>query len=171
MAPASVPAATAATPAARGQGRRRLLVSGAVLVAVGLAVSTAGSGPLADALGDALYAALVWVLLALVLPRWGAPAVTLTAITVCWGIELAQLTGLPAAATAAWAPARYVLGTTFTPSDLVAYAVGAVAAGVAARGRGVGTTQLGGAAPGGGRAVTPRPPTGGPGSGSRRGDY
>ena len=99
---------------------------------VGLAVSTAGRGPVADLAGDALYAALVWVVLALLAPRRGLPALTSSAVAICTVIELAQLTGVPAAATAAWWPARFVLGTTFAWPDLAAYAVGAVAAGCAA---------------------------------------
>jgi hypothetical protein len=95
-------------------------------------VSTAGSGPAADLLGDALYAVLVWVLAALLAPRAGAGRVTAVAIAVCVVVETAQLTGGPAAASAAWAPLRYVLGTTFAAADLAAYAVGAVAAGLVA---------------------------------------
>jgi hypothetical protein len=107
-------------------------VAGVLLVTAGLTVSRVGSGPLADPLGDALYAALVWVALAFVAVRRSAPAVTVAAVAVCVAVELAQLTGVPAALTAAWAPARYLLGTTFAAPDLVAYAVGAVAAGAVA---------------------------------------
>ncbi len=112
--------------------RRRLAAFGAAVVPVGLAVSTAGSGPVADLAGDALYAVLVWVLAALAAPRCGVVRVTAVAIGVCTLVELAQLTDGPATASAAWWPLRYVLGTTFAAADLAAYAAGAVAAGVAA---------------------------------------
>lgn len=100
----------------------------AVVVAAGLVVATSASGPLADPAGDALYAALVYVLVLLVAPRvvpWRACAV---ATAVCVAVELAQLTGAPAALVEAAPVSRFVVGTTFVPVDLLAYAVGAALA-------------------------------------------
>ncbi|WP_200938427.1 DUF2809 domain-containing protein [Cellulomonas sp. Root137] len=109
--------------------RQRMLaaLAAAGLVALGLLVSRL-DGPLADKVGDVLYAALVYALLVVVAPRARRWAVAAVAFGVCALVELAQLTGIPAAAVAAVPAARYVLGTTFVALDLVAYAVGAALA-------------------------------------------
>ncbi|MET0433393.1 MAG: DUF2809 domain-containing protein [Cellulomonas sp.] len=103
-------------------------MAAAAVVAAGLATARYGSGAVADALGDALYAALVTVLVGLAAPRWSTPARTALAVGLCWAVELAQLTGAPAAAADAWPPLRYLLGTTFVATDLVWYAVGVLLA-------------------------------------------
>jgi Protein of unknown function (DUF2809) len=54
-------------------------------------------------------------------------------LVVCAVIELAQLTGVPATAVKAWPPLRYVLGTTFQATSLMAYTVGAALAAVVDR--------------------------------------
>ena len=102
------------------------------LVALGLLVSRLDH-PLADPVGDALYAAFVYALLVVVAPRARARLVAVAAFGLCALIELAQLTGVPAAAVDAVPAARYVLGTTFAALDLVAYAVGATLATVVRR--------------------------------------
>lgn len=105
--------------------RRVLLALAAGIVAAGLLVATRAAGPLADPTGDALYAALVFVLVLLVVPRvapWRAAGV---ATAVCVAVELAQLTGAPAALVQAVPVSRFVVGTTFVPVDLLAYAAGA----------------------------------------------
>lgn len=115
----------------RDQGGRPWVVTGvagALVVAAGLATARYGSGAAADALGDALYAALVTLLVGLALPRWFAPARAGLALGLCWAVELAQLTGVPAAAADAWPPLRYLLGTTFVVTDLLWYAVGVLLA-------------------------------------------
>jgi len=94
------------------------------LVGVGVAVSRVDH-PLADPVGDALYAALVFTLLVVVAPRARSATLALVTVAVCTAIELAQLTGIPAAIVDAVPAARYVLGTTFVAADLLAYAVGA----------------------------------------------
>ncbi len=99
-----------------------------VVVAAGLVVTRTGTGTTADLAGDALYAALVYLLLVAVAPRWSGRTVAIVAVAVCWVVELAQLTGLPADLVGWWAPARYVLGTTFGARDLAAYAVGVAVA-------------------------------------------
>lgn len=145
----------AASPGAEGTGRRRRrLATGAVVVIVaGLAVVGLGQGTVADLVGDALYAALVYLMIAFLTPealRWRGVVV---AVLFCATIEVLQLTGLPAALVEVWAPARYLLGTTFNAADLLAYGVGAVAAGgidTALGGRSyIRPTPLTGASPGG----------------------
>ena len=102
----------------------------AVVVAGGLAahawLPSAAAGPV----GDALYATLVVLLVALVRPRTR----TWVAAAVVWGISAAvealQLTGLPATVVAHVPLARYALGTTFAAVDLAWYAVGAALGGL-----------------------------------------
>ncbi|GIG37657.1 ribosomal maturation YjgA family protein [Cellulomonas pakistanensis] len=103
-------------------------VAGAVVVVLGLATARLGSGGTADALGDALYAALVLLLVALAAPRWPRAVRAGVAVALCWAVELLQLTGVPAAASSAWPPLRYLLGTTFVATDLLWYAVGVLVA-------------------------------------------
>jgi D-alanyl-D-alanine carboxypeptidase len=105
-----------------------LVVAGAVVLA-GLGARALLPATLGGPAGDALYATLVVVLVALVRP--GAPAwVTATVgFAVCVAVELFQLTGVPAALADAWPPLRLALGTTFAAIDLVRYAVGALVGG------------------------------------------
>jgi hypothetical protein len=94
----------------------------------GLAVARSGTGPWADPAGDALYAALVYVLVLLVAPR-ASPWVAAGVATVsCTLVELAQLTGIPAELVGHAPVLRYALGTTFNAVDLVVYAVAATLA-------------------------------------------
>jgi Protein of unknown function (DUF2809) len=102
-------------------------IAATVLVAVGLVVSRTAS-PLADPAGDALYAAFIVALLVVMAPRARPWVVALVAFAVCAAVELAQLTGVPAAIVDAVPVARYALGTTFVAVDLLAYAVGAALA-------------------------------------------
>ncbi|WP_198011552.1 ribosomal maturation YjgA family protein [Arthrobacter sp. FB24] len=78
--------------------------------------------------GDGMYAALVYILVAILLPSKPKMLIAAAAVTVCVMIELFQLTGLPAELGESWPPLRLVLGTTFGTADLLAYAVGAAAA-------------------------------------------
>lgn len=108
-----------------------------LILTAGLVVHASNAFPLADKLGDALYAALVVTLLWLL--RTGAPwgALAAGALAWCWTVELGQLTPFPAAAARLWPPTRLVLGSGFDPLDLLAYAVGvglAVTAVTAVRG-------------------------------------
>jgi hypothetical protein len=108
--------------------RGRLLSIAVLVVGVGLATHFAGTGPVADGAGDALYAVLIYLLIAAVFPRAGSWVVGATALATCTLIELFQLTGLPAAWGEAFWPARLVLGVGFDVRDLIAYGVGACAA-------------------------------------------
>lgn len=107
--------------------RRALTLVTGVVVVLGLVVSR-GSGLVADLAGGVLYAALVYLLCALVRPDAAPRRVGLVALVVCVAVELAQLTGGPAALVDVWDPLRYALGTTFAAPDLLAYAAGAVGA-------------------------------------------
>lgn len=119
--------------------RARLLtaVAAAATVALGVVAKLAVPGLAGDLLGSALYTVLLALLLALVAPRLVAPrlvaprlaapvaAGAATAASV--GIELLQLTGLPAAAADAFPPVAWVLGSTFVATDLLGYLAGGVA--------------------------------------------
>ncbi len=104
------------------------MVAAALVVAVGLAVHLAGSGPLADAAGDALYAVMIYLVIAILLPRASVWVVGASAVVVCTAIEVFQLTGLPGAWAETFWPIRLVLGVGFDARDLVAYGAGAAAA-------------------------------------------
>jgi len=111
--------------------RRRILLAAVAvaLVAVGLAVARGTDGPAGAFAGDALYAALLYVVVAGVAPRARARAAAPIAFAVCAAVELFQLTGIPAQLSQTVPGAALVLGTTFQGTDLVAYAIGALAAG------------------------------------------
>ncbi|WP_182112712.1 MULTISPECIES: DUF2809 domain-containing protein [unclassified Actinotalea] len=107
--------------------RRALAVAAVGVVAAGLVVSR-GHGLAADLGGGALYAALLYVLVALAVPRARSWRVGLAALALSVAVELLQLTDLPRDVVAQVPVARYVLGTTFVATDLLAYAVGAALA-------------------------------------------
>ena len=113
--------------------RQRTLAAAIVLIMIsGLIVHYLTVGFAADFVADALYAVVVFLVLSFVFahrPGW-QPAVG--AIVFCAGIEALQLTGLPAMLGEVLPPVRLVLGSTFSPLDLVAYVIGVlVALGVA----------------------------------------
>ncbi len=114
-------------PAPRRRATLVLLVP--VVVGTGLVATRAVDGLAGDLLGGALYAALVYVLLGAVRPRWRPPVLAAATTGICAVVELAQLTGVPAQLVDAFDPARYVLGSTFAAHDLPAYAVGALLSG------------------------------------------
>jgi len=89
-----------------------------------------GSGTWINHTGDALYAVLIYLLVAAVasrIPSWQAAA---AALAVCTAVELLQLSPLPAALGEIFPPARLVFGTTFGMLDLVSYGTGVLAAGL-----------------------------------------
>ena len=115
----------------RRSSRRRALALAALLTTVlGLAVRTLSSGTASQLGGDALYAVLVYLVVALVAPSTRPLRLAGLAWALCAAVELAQLVGLSAAVVAVWEPARWVLGTTFGGPDLLVYAVGAGVAAV-----------------------------------------
>lgn len=109
---------------ARRTRTRRLVavVALAVVIVAGLAVH--GGLPdtsATDIAGDALYAAAAYLAAMAVAPRLPVLAVGGIAAAWCVGVELFQLTGLPLAWGATFAPVMLVLGTVFDPRDLVVY--------------------------------------------------
>ncbi|WP_425841382.1 DUF2809 domain-containing protein [Microbacterium sp. PA5] len=90
-------------------------------MAVGLFVHLRLTGVGGDIAGDVLYAVAVYAGLVAVAPRLSSPVVAAIAGAWCVGVELFQLTGLPAQWGAGFGPAMLVLGTVFDPRDLVVY--------------------------------------------------
>lgn len=107
--------------------RWALIVVAGLVIAAGLVTHVAGSGPIADAAGDALYAVMIYLVIAIAFPRAAFWIVGASALAVCTLIECFQLTGLPAIWSEAFWPVRLVLGVGFDVRDLVVYAVGACA--------------------------------------------
>ena len=99
----------------------------AVTIALGAAsrVWPIGSAIWDKSFGDVAYAIMVAFVVLLVAPRAKPIAIGAVAITICFAIELFQLTGIPARAPMLL---RVVLGTTFARHDLVCYALGGVVA-------------------------------------------
>ncbi|MCI0155096.1 DUF2809 domain-containing protein [Leifsonia shinshuensis] len=110
--------------------RRRvaLLVVAVLVVVTGLTVHRLADGWIGGFTGDALYAVLMVMLVAIVVPRAPSVVVGGVALAVCVGVELLQLTGVPALLSAAVPGVELVLGTTFQATDLLAYALGALGA-------------------------------------------
>lgn len=109
--------------------RLRLLVDVLLVVVAGLVVFLQAGGTWWGGLaGDALYAALIYLIVAIAFPRTKVTAIAAVAFAICAAIELFQLTGMPTTWADAFWPIRLVLGVGFDPLDLVAYAVGATAA-------------------------------------------
>jgi hypothetical protein len=74
-------------------------------------------------LGDACYAVAVYLVVALLRPKWDCRQVAVVAGGVCAAIEAFQLTGIPQRL-AGVPGARWILGTTFAWGDLAAYLAG-----------------------------------------------
>ncbi len=83
-----------------------------------------GSGALAQHAGTALYAAMIYAGVFLLIPRAEPWAAGTAAITFCWLVELLQLTGLPAELSERSLLARLVLGAKFDALDLAWYPIG-----------------------------------------------
>lgn len=108
--------------------RSWLLILVAVVIAAGLTTHLVGGGPMTDFAGDALYAVMIYLVIAFAFPRASVLVVGFSALAVCAAIEIFQLTGLPATWAESFWPIRLVLGVGFDALDLIAYAVGAVLA-------------------------------------------
>jgi hypothetical protein len=104
--------------------RRRSVttIAGLAVLALGLAITLIDLR--IPRLGDALYAVLVYLVIAALWPHLRRPVVVLIAAAFCAGIELFQLTDIPAHIGQVIPLARFVLGTSFDPTDLLAYALG-----------------------------------------------
>jgi hypothetical protein len=108
----------------RGQQWRHLAALAGV-VALGLAsrLHPIGLRWFDKDLGDVLYAAAAYLVLALFRPRWRPDPVAAVALAFCLAVETFQLTGLPAR----WAHVtlvRWLLGTGFAWRDVACYVVG-----------------------------------------------
>lgn len=81
-------------------------------------------------LGDALYAAMVYILLALLMRRIGTPGRFVLALILMVGIELFQLTHIPlgmrSSETTVFRLLSILLGTTFSWYDIAAYLIGLI---------------------------------------------
>lgn len=111
--------------------KRRLGATGAAAVTLGagLAARRFLDGAPAKILGVALWATLVYWLVAFCAPSWRPTRVALLALAISWAVELAQLTPVPAALSARHVVLRMIFGTTFSVWDLPMY-VGGVALGL-----------------------------------------
>lgn len=85
-----------------------------------------GSGDSGDIVGDALYATLLYLLLALLAPRSPRRMLAALALILCAGVEFLQLTGIPRDLAAVFPPAALVLGAGFDQRDLLVYAAAVV---------------------------------------------
>jgi uncharacterized membrane protein YdbT with pleckstrin-like domain len=107
--------------------RRRMLAAVAGLILVtGLVVHFTIESAAGDFVADSLYAVLLYVVLSFIFVRAPVSRIALAAFLICVGIELFQLTGVPAALAEVFPPIRLLLGTTFAVLDLVAYFLGVV---------------------------------------------
>jgi hypothetical protein len=106
--------------------RAALAAASAATVALGLAVHFRGEGAAADPAADALYAVLIYLLVAFIRPHAHSVLIGAVALSFCVAIELFQLTGIPLALNEITPLARLVFGTTFVAADLLSYAAGVV---------------------------------------------
>ncbi|WP_336641896.1 ribosomal maturation YjgA family protein [Microbacterium sp. USHLN272] len=109
------------SPRARRRRRIGCAAAAAVVIGAGLFVHGLAEGPAGDIAGDALYAVLIYALIACALPRARSGAIAVSAALVCAAVEFAQLTGIPHALGQAFPPVHLVLGSGFDPRDLVVY--------------------------------------------------
>lgn len=108
--------------------RLALAVAAVLIVPAGLLVARGIGGRAAAFAGDALYAGLIYVIVAAVAVRARPAVVAAAATATCAAVELFQLTGIPAMLAQSVPAVSLVLGTTFQWSDLLAYLFGAVTA-------------------------------------------
>nr|WP_269211956.1 DUF2809 domain-containing protein [Zhihengliuella flava] len=87
-------------------------------------------GSVGDVAGGALYAVLIYLLVAFVVPRWRPAALGAAALASCFAVEFFQLTPVPSTLAEWFPPIALVLGSSFVWADLLAYAAGVVAAGL-----------------------------------------
>lgn len=108
--------------------RLAMLGAAAGFVAVALAIRAVAplGGLLEQTSGTALYASMVYAGVLFLAPRLSPLAAGAATLAWCWGAELFQLTGIPAALSAESLAARLVLGATFDPVDLLRYPLGVI---------------------------------------------
>ncbi|MGP5012399.1 DUF2809 domain-containing protein [Glutamicibacter ardleyensis] len=113
-------------PSLASLSQRRLMmgISALALIPIGLFLRFQPWGLLSDLSGGILYASLIYVLVAFLVPTGTQITVGLWALGWCVAVELLQLTAFPSSVADLFPPARLVLGTGFAPTDLVAYFFG-----------------------------------------------
>lgn len=111
----------------------RPILAGLVIAtaAAGIALRAEIAGPVAKYGGVALWATLVYLLVLLVRPSFSPRRAGALALATSFGVELLQLTPLPAFLSSQHLLLRLIFGSTFHLPDLPAYAAG-VALGVGA---------------------------------------
>lgn len=97
-------------------------------IAAGLAVRAALSGFWAKYLGVGLWAVAAYVATLCVTPRLPPPRTATIALVISWGVELAQLTPIPGRLSSVHPFVRLIFGEFFSPYDLIALAIGVLAA-------------------------------------------
>jgi Protein of unknown function (DUF2809) len=102
----------------------------AVLI-IGLGVRALTTGGFAKYAGVASYATFVYTLVVLAAPRTRPVLAAPLALAICWLVEFAQITPVPAELSARSVLFRLALGSTFNGPDLFWYAVGAALAAAA----------------------------------------
>lgn len=100
-------------------------------VTIGLAVQPMRELAWTDAIGTIAYAAAAVGVVGVLLPRRGATLPGAIGTTLACAVELAQLTGIPAALAERVPPLALLLGSSFDAVDLVLLVVGGVLAAVA----------------------------------------
>lgn len=103
-------------------------LAAAATLASGVAARRFLTGAAAKILGVALWATLVYWLVAFCAPAWRPRKVALLTLAISWAVELAQLTPVPAALSARHVLLRMVFGTTFSAWDLPMYLGGVLLA-------------------------------------------
>lgn len=106
----------------------RLVAVGAAVVALAVAftIRALAGGDLEQFSGTALYGSAVYAAVVFGWPRLHPVKAGAVAVGFCWLVEVAQLTGVPAALSQRSIVARLVLGMQFDPVDLAWYPVGIV---------------------------------------------
>lgn len=101
------------------------VVLACITIALGLLTHLHGLGlraPARDIVGDALWAALIYWLIALIAPRVSVVARASAAVAVCVAVELSQLIQHPAlTAVRGSTLGHLVIGSDFDARDLLAY--------------------------------------------------
>ena len=110
------------------QRRRWLAAAAGLVIASGLASRSAAPALpefVANYAGDTLWASLVFLILAMAMPKLRAPALAATACAIAFSVELLQLYQAPwLNAIRDTLPGRLVLGQGFLFSDLLCYTIG-----------------------------------------------
>lgn len=102
------------------------LFAAGLTLAVAFAIRAVDDGALRQYSGTALYASMIYAGVFVVRPRTPPLVAGAAAVALCWAIELAQLTGIPAELSSRSLLARYVLGAKFDAVDLAWYPAGVV---------------------------------------------